>query len=388
MKKIIFLKVIFFITINCSSDKESLASDQGKRLDLNGLKFQKEEMIKQINILKKKLKDIDQQILQLDPDEKLPIVTSYKIIPENFNHHIEVQGNIKTRQNVLLYPEYSGSLIQIYVKEGQNVKKGTQLAQIDDAGLRNKLEQLKIQLNLSKITYERQQRLWDKNIGSEMQLLHAKTTYQSQLESITQLKKQLLKTQIRAPFSGTIDEIIANTGSNLIPGQTPVFRVVNLNNMYVEASIPERYISEIKLSTEAIVEIPVLRKTYSTQIRQIGNFINPNNRSFRVEAPLVNSQNNIKPNLTCKLKIKDYSNPNALMIPLGVIKENSKGDKYIFKLEASNKEGVYITKKTFIELGKKSFDKVEVTKGIKLGELILNEGTAIVDENQRVREIE
>ena len=168
MKKIIFLKVIFFITINCSSDKESLASAQEKGLDLNGLKFQKEEMIKQINFLKKKLKDIDQQILQLDPNEKLPIVTSYKIIPEIFNHHIEVQGNIKTRQNVLLYPEYSGSLIKIYVKEGQNVKKGTQLAQIDDAGLRNKLEQLKIQLNLSKITYERQQRLWDKNIGSEM----------------------------------------------------------------------------------------------------------------------------------------------------------------------------------------------------------------------------
>ena len=118
--------------------------------------------------------------------------------------------------------------------------------------------------------------------------------------------------------------------------------------MYVEASIPERYISEIKLSTEAIVEIPVLRKTYSTQIRQIGNFINPNNRSFRVEAPLVNSQNNIKPNLTCKLKIKDYSNPNALMIPLGVIKENSKGDKYIFKLESLNKEGVYITKKLLL----------------------------------------
>ena len=278
-------------------------------------------------------------------------------------------------------------MTRIHVKEGQNVKKGTLLAQIDDDGLKNKLEQLKIQLNLSKITYDRQQRLWDKNIGSEMQLLQAKTTYHSQLESISQLKKQLLKTQIRAPFSGTIDEIIANTGSNLIPGQTPVLRVVNLNKMYVEANIPERYISEIKFGSEAIVEIPVLRKTYSTQIRQIGNFINPNNRSFRVEAPLVNSQNNIKPNLTCKLKIRDYSNPNALMIPLGVIKENSKGDKYIFKLESLNKEGVYITKKTFIELGKKSIDKVEVTKGIKLGELILNEGAAIVDENQRVREV-
>ena len=387
MKKIIYLMVIFFITINCSSDKQSSASTNAISKNLNDLKFQKEEMIQQINILKKKLKDIDQQILQLDPDEKLPLVTSFKIIQENFNHHLEVQGNIKTRQNVLLYPEYIGILTRIHVKEGQNVKKGTLLAQIDDDGLKNKLEQLKIQLNLSKITYDRQQRLWDKNIGSEMQLLQAKTTYHSQLESISQLKKQLLKTQIRAPFSGTIDEIIANTGSNLIPGQTPVLRVVNLNKMYVEANIPERYINEIKFGSEAIVEIPVLRKTYSTQIRQIGNFINPNNRSFRVEAPLVNSQNNIKPNLTCKLKIRDYSNPNALMIPLGVIRENSKGDKYIFKLKAENKKDVYKTKKTFIELGKKSFDKVEVTKGIKLGELILNEGAAIVDENQRVREV-
>ena len=173
-----------------------------------------------------------------------------------------------------------------------------------------------------------------------------------------------------------------------MPGQTPVLRVVNLDKMYIEANIPERYVSDIKLGTDALVEIPMLGKTYATQIRQTGSFINPNNRSFRVEAPLANTDGDIKPNLSCKLKIKDYNNSSAIMIPLSIIKENAKGDKYIFKLKPGNKQDVYTTEKVFIELGKKSMEKVEVTGGIAPGTLIVNEGAAIVEDNQRVRNIQ
>ncbi|PDH45901.1 MAG: efflux transporter periplasmic adaptor subunit [Flavobacteriales bacterium MED-G15] len=388
MKKLISLLITSIIIAACSGEKQSSTSALLQAEDLDGLKVQKDEKIQQMNALKKELNQINQAILTLDPDEKLPLITTIKLAPENFNHHIEVQGNIQTRQNVLLYPEFNGSLKQVFVQEGQKVKKGALLAQIDDAGLKNQLEQLEIQSNLSKTIYERYQRLWDKNIGSEMELLKAKTTYEAQLKSIAQLKKQLLRTQIRAPFSGTIDEIIANTGANLMPGQTPVLRVVNLDEMYIEANIPERYVSDIKLGTDALVEIPMLGKTYATQIRQTGSFINPNNRSFRVEAPLANTDGDIKPNLSCKLKIKDYNNSSAIMIPLSIIKENAKGDKYIFKLKPGNKQDVYTTEKVFIELGKKSMEKVEVTGGIAPGTLIVNEGAAIVEDNQRVRNIQ
>ncbi len=388
MKKLISLLITSIIIAACSGEKQSSTSALLQAEDLDGLKVQKDEKIQQMNALKKELNQINQAILTLDPDEKLPLITTIKLAPENFNHHIEVQGNIQTRQNVLLYPEFNGSLKQVFVQEGQKVKKGALLAQIDDAGLKNQLEQLEIQSNLSKTIYERYQRLWDKNIGSEMELLKAKTAYEAQLKSIAQLKKQLLRTQIRAPFSGTIDEIIANTGANLMPGQTPVLRVVNLDEMYIEANIPERYVSDIKLGTDALVEIPMLGKTYATQIRQTGSFINPNNRSFRVEAPLANTDGDIKPNLSCKLKIKDYNNSSAIMIPLSIIKENAKGDKYIFKLKPGNKQDVYTTEKVFIELGKKSMEKVEVTGGIAPGTLIVNEGAAIVEDNQRVRNIQ
>ena len=388
MKKIIHTFYIIAFAVGCSGDRSITTSDLIRAKDINGLKTQKEQKLKILNALKAELNQINDAISDLDPSEKLALISMFEVKPENFDHYVEIQANIKTRQNVLLYPEYTGTLKKIYVEEGQEVKKGKLLAQIDDAGLKNQLEQLQIQTALSKTTYERTQRLWDQNIGAEMQLLKAKAAYESQLKTIAQLKKQLQRTQILAPFSGVIDEIVANTGANLLPGQTPVMRIVNLKKMYTEASVPERYLSQIKKGTTATVKIPMLDREYPTTVRQIGNFINPNNRSFRVETPLPNPDEIIKPNLSCKLKIKDYSNPEALMIPLRIIKENAAGKKYIFKLNPDGKDQVYRTEQTFIQLGKNSIDKVEVLVGIQSGDLLVDEGATIVENNQRVKNIQ
>ena len=387
MKKIIHALCTIALIIACSGDQSETTSNLINAKDLNGLKTKKEEKLKILNALKAELNQINAAISDLDPSEKLPLISIFEVKPENFDHYIEIQANIKTRQNLMLYPEYNGILKKVYVEEGQKVKKGKILAKIDDAGLKNQLDQLKIQTNLSKIIYERTQRLWDKNIGSEMNLLQAKTKYESQLKTIAQLNKQLQRTQILAPFSGTIDEIVANTGANLMPGQTPVMRIVNLKKMYTEASVPERYIEQIKKGTSAIVKIPMLDREYQTTVRQTGNFINPNNRSFRVETLLPNPDEMIKPNLNCKLKINDYSNPEALMIPLRIIKENARGEKYVFKLKLDGKDQVYLTKQVFLQLGKNSMDKIEVLEGIQAGDLLVDEGAIIVENNQRVKNI-
>ena len=388
MKKNIHALYIIAFIIGCSGDQSVLTTELIEAKDLNGLKTQKEDKLKTLNALKMELSQINAAIANLDPSEKLALISMFEVKPENFDHHIEIQANIKTRQNVLLYPEYNGTLEKVYVEEGQKVKKGKLLAQIDDAGLKNQLEQLQIQARLSKTTYERTQRLWDQNIGSEMNLLQAKATYESQLKTVAQLKKQLQRTQILAPFSGTIDEIIANTGANLLPGQTPVMRIVNLKKMYTEASVPERYLEQVKKGTSATVKIPMLDREYPTTIRQTGNFINPNNRSFRVETLLPNPDEMIKPNLSCKLKINDYSNPEALMIPMRIVKENANGKKYIFKLKSDGKDQVYLTEQTFVRLGKNSIDKVEVLEGIQAGDLLVDEGATIVENNQRVKNIQ
>lgn len=388
MKKVFFTLILSSFILSCSGNKSESTKDLITSKNLEGLKSQKEKKLKAFNALKNELKQINDAIVDLDPSEKLPLISMLEIKPENFDHYVEIQANVKTRNNVLLYPEYTGTLKAVYAQEGQKVKKGKLLAMIDDAGLKDQLEQLEIQAELSKTIFDRTQRLWDQNIGSEIQLLQAKTTYNSQLKSIAQLKKQLNRTKIYAPFSGTIDEIIANTGANMMPGQTPVIRIVNLSDMYAEADVPERYLSQIKRGTTAFVNIPVLNLELETNVRQTGTFINPVNRSFRVETPLENTSEMIMPNLNCKLKINDYSNPSALMIPLGVIKENANGQKYVYKLIPEDKKQVFRTQQALVELGKKSFDKVEVLSGIEIGDLIVEEGATIVEDNQRVKNIQ
>ena len=388
MKKNIYTLCLAVSTLACSGDQPTTTPELIASKNLKGLKVQKAIKLNTLNNLKLELNQINTAISDLDPSEKLTLISMIEVKTENFDHFIEIQANIKTRQNVLLYPEYNGRLKKLYVKEGQKVKKGKLLAQIDDAGLKNQLEQLQIQTELSKTTYDRTQRLWDQNIGSEMQLIQAKASYEGLLKTIEQLKKQLLRTQILAPFSGTIDEIVANTGANLLPGQTPVLRIINLKEMYAEANVPERYLSQIKKGSAAEVKIPMLNIKYLSIIRQTGNFINPNNRSFRVETPISNPELLIKPNLNCKLKINDYNNPQAIMIPLRIIKENASGEKYIFKLKSDGKDQVYVTQQVFVKLGKMGLEKVEILEGLKEGDLIVDEGANSVENNQRVKNIQ
>ena len=285
----------------------------------------------------------------------------------------------------MIYPEFSGVLTNVYVKEGQKVRKGEVLGKIDDGGLSQQLAQLKIQAELAKTTFERQQRLWDQKIGSEMQYLQAKSNYESQNQAIAQLEQQVAKTIVRAPFSGTIDDILTEQGSVVMPGQTELLRIINLDNMYIVTDVPEKYIANITRNKKVEVEFPVLDKKIDSKVRQVGNFINPANRTFKVEVSVPNKDKSIKPNLTAKLKINDYSNKNALLIPQGIISENASGEQYVYIVtdRAGNDEAV--AEKKIITTGLTQGDYIEVIDGLEVGNEIIQEGARSVNDGQKVK---
>ena len=186
---------------------------------------------------------------------------------------------------------------------------------------------------LAKTTFERQKRLWTENkIGTEIQYLQAKANYESQENSVKQMQSQLNKYTINAPFSGIIDDVIKDQGNVVAPGGpgSEVFRIVNLSNMYIEVAVPESYIADVTKGKQVKVFFPVLNKTISSQVRQTGNFINPNNRSFIVEIPVPNKEGSVKPNMTAKVQINDYRNDEAILIPQSIISENAEGEQYAF----------------------------------------------------------
>ena len=389
MKKTIIFLNFLLLLLACGQETEKTVSSITANKDtLDELQIQKTIYTRQINELSLALDSLNQKLEKISGSQKRVLVTAIEIKPQIFNHTIEIQANIKTRQNLQLFPEFGGRLNQILVEEGQEVKRGTLLAVIDDAGLQDQLDQMKLQLYLAKTTFERTQRLWDQKIGSEMMYLEAKTRFKSQQKQVAQMRDQLSKTKIYAPFSGVIDEIIARKGSALTPGMSPIMRIVNLDNMYVESDVPENYLANITKGSFAKVSIPVLNETQNTLVRQTGNFIQPNNRTFRVEAPIKNPTGMIKPNLNARISIVDYSNPEALMIPFRVIRENAKGDSFVFILTGQEQDNEYITEQRFVTLGMSKNELVEITKGLNTEDLIVDEGVSLLVTGQKVKRIE
>ena len=384
MKKF-YISILTLIIISCNSSGNSNITSLIENGDLEELKKRKKEYVDTMNTMQVELNEINDGIAFLDENEKLTLVSNYEIKEKVFNSYMEAQANLKTRKNVLILPEFQGTLEKIFVYEGQYVKKGKLLAEINDSGLKEQLDQLTIQANFAKENFERTERLWNNNIGSEIQFLKSKTDFESSQKMVEQMKDRLAKTKIYAPFDGEIDEIISNQGSNLIPGVSQILRLVNLDKIYAEASVSEKYISFIEEGTEAIVQIPLLGKEIKSQIIQTGNFINPSNRTFRVEVPVENIDKKIKQNLDAKIKINIYSKDEAVVIPLRIVREDASGKNFVYVMNQDVKEGVYITSKTFISLGNKNNTDVEVTEGLKIGDMLVLEGASIVEDSQRVK---
>ena len=239
------------------------------------------------------------------------------------------------------------------------------------------------QYSLAKTTFERQKNLWDKKIGSEIQYLQAQAQMISAQKVVSQIKAQLSKTVIRSPFSGTIDEVFVEKGQVVAPSTTGLMRIVNLGNMYVSTSIPETYIGKLKVGDLVDVYLTSLGKTYKGKVRQIGNYINPNNRTFGIEVSVPNPENLLRPNQVAKLKITDYTSKDAIVVPTNVIQEDGKGDQYVYVVKGSNgKMGT--AKKIIITVGKSSDNVTEILSGLSADDIIVTEGVNTISEGMKL----
>ena len=378
------LLTLGLVSVSCQTKSSGSIDELIASNDENLLRAKRTELSAQRNALDTDIKRLDVVIASLDKSASLPLVATYEVALQEFNHFTSFQGTVKTMKNINVYPEMPGQLLEVLVVEGQKVEKNQVLARIDDGGLLAQLAQAKSQLVLAETLFNRQERLWSQNIGSEIQFLQAKTQFESAEKAVDALSLQAEKSVVRAPFDGTVDQIFKEPGTIVAPGMgSELFRVVNIDKVYVEVEVPETHITSISEGSKVRVNLSAIGEEIDARISRVSKVINPSSRSFTVEIPLENKSGFIRPNLMASVAINDYSNKSAIMIPQSVVSENAEGQQYCFALEKST-EG-YIAKRLIIETGKTSEDFIEVLEGVEKGALLITEGAKKVSDNQPVK---
>ena len=382
MKKFIYPIFILFI-VSCNNDNKKTIEELINEGNLEELQERRSSLIIQKGQINNELKEITQGVSILDTAKSFVLVNTVTTKTETINHFSKFQGIIKTDQNMILYPEFSGRVAKIYVDEGDVVKKGQALAKIDDGGLFNELKLVESQAKLAKTIYERQSKLWNDKIGSEIQYLEAKTNYEIQNNRLKSITESLAKTTITAPFSGTIDEIFIEEGNlvspPMMPDQGNAFRIINLNELYVESVIPESFIGKIKKGAEVKVEIPVLNKSFKSTIKHSVSSINELSRTFKIEVSVPKNDLDLIPNLNVEVNVLDYTNSQAILVPESIVSEDSDNNKFLFTV-LNNK-----AKKTIVETGYTQNGMIEITTGLDVNEIVINEGGRIVKDGQNVK---
>ncbi len=373
MKKITLLFIAATLAISCAKEV--------KNSSLEALNAKKTNLITKIDSLNTVLKLVEEEIIKLDPDKNFQTVTVLPVKNGVFKHFLEIQGVAKANKNIDISPEMGGTVTAILVKEGQKVQAGQLLIQLDDASIRNSINELNTQLSLAKTTFDRQERLWNQKIGSEMQYLQSKAQKEGLENNLSSLRTQARKMKIIAPFSGIVDEIFPRLGELTSP-QMPTVRLLNLDQVYVEADVTETYLPIIKVGTETIVHFTSINKETNSKISQVGDYINPANRSFKIRINIDNKDQSIKPNLLADIKIADFEST-GIIIPATLVQQDQNGNNYVFTIITENKQQKVVKNK--ITIDKEYNNEIYISAGLTANDTLVNAGSRFVKDGDIVK---
>lgn len=355
--------------------------EKGKDKIVAEKKAQLEKMKGDQKALSDKIIALEEEIIALDPSQKKENAKLVAIAPletGSFTHYIDLQGRIDATNIAYVAPRGQGGLVKaIYIKQGDYVKKGQLLLKLDDAMAQKQIDQLNTQLAYAKDILKRQQNLWDQHIGTEVQLLSAKNNVESIEKQIATAKEQSSFSNVYAEMSGVAETVNIKVGEFFQGG--PQIRIVNTSDLKIVAQVPENYLDRVGVGSKVMVNFPDLgNKTFTTKVSVAGKLIDPNSRSFYIEAKMPVDKS-LRPNQIALVKIQDYTAKDVITIPVNTLQNDDKGK---FVMVAVKENDKWIARKKPVGVGQLYGDKVEVKSGLKAGEQIITDGFQGLYEGQ------
>lgn len=340
-------------------------SPEAKRKRLSELRQQAAKIKAEIALL-------EEQLAQANPAAVVKkLVEVSTIAPQDFAHFVEVQGNVASDQNVMIAPEIPGLIIKRYVQVGDMVRKGQVIAEIDAENIRKSIAEIETRLELARTVYERQANLWNQKIGSEVQYLQAKNNMEALEKTLATTKTQLNKALVRAPIDGMVEDLMQNVGEMANPA-VPMGRIVNISQVEINAEVSEVYTTAIKRGDEVQVSFPAVNKELTLKVNMVGQFINPTNRTFKIQMRTANPDGLLKPNSLAVIKIRDFFRKDAIVVPSYLIQQSASGEKFVYVLR--DKNGKQIAERVVIKAGKSYAGQTLVEEGLNVGDRIITKG--------------
>jgi membrane fusion protein (multidrug efflux system) len=362
----------------------AVACSNEKTTDLTQLQGERDSLVAISQTAAARIQEIDAELAALDSTRDLTSVTLLEVQPENFVHAFEALGKVEADRSVNLLPEMGGQIKRVLVSEGDRVAAGQTLVEIDNSVMRSTLDEIKKSLNLAVTLFEKQERLWKQGIGSEVQYLQAKTNKESLEQRIQTLQTQMAMTRVKAPFAGTVDEMNAKEGEFAAPGMA-LGRLISAGKAAVTVDIPESYSNVVGKGQKVDLLFPSINKTLEARVTQVSDYINPDNRSFKVYVNLP-ATGEFKPNMLAKVRVRDYEANQALSVPSALVQQDMNGGQYVFVFKAV-KGGIGLVEKRPVTIGKNNGSQVEIASGLKMGEILVDKGARTVRDGQSVKEL-
>lgn len=370
MKNIVLVIGVAVLFAACGSGKSG-----DKKAELESLKKQEAEISEKIKALEKEVNSGDSTFVG-----KVKDVAISTLNMQIFKHYVDIQGKVDAEENVTITSQMPGSVSTILVKAGQRVSKGQLLAELDYSTYVAQREALKPGLNLAITAFEKQERLWNQKIGSELQFLQAKTQKESLEKQLNSINEMIDMMRIKSPIDGTVDEVYLKLGQAAAPG-APGIRVVNFSKLKAKADVAESYASKIKEGNDVEVVFPDINQTITSKISFKGRVINALTRTFGVEA-LLQSQPDYHPNMLAVLKIVDYHNPSAMVVPINTIQNSDEGQ---FVMVARIENGKNIAKKQRVKVGKEYGGMAEITEGLVANDKLITTGYQDLNDGDNIK---
>jgi RND family efflux transporter MFP subunit len=380
MMKIYSILIICLFFVACQQDvKEDVVPT-----DLAGKKEYLKQKQQELSSLEKEVKVLEEEIIKLDPTvkKKATLVTVDTIQLSDFERYTTLQGNIISDDLINASSSIGGRLLDVYVREGQPIRKGQLIAKVDLEAVEKQIGEIETSLELAQTVYERQKRLWDQDIGSEIQYLQAKNNKERLEKSLESIQLQLSKQNVYSPASGIVEREVRQAGEMTSAGG-PILQILNTYKVKVVVDAPESFLGVVKRGQYVDISVPALEKEFKGKITQLGRTIDPANRTFKVEVALNNSRGEYKPNLLAEMLVKEFEQTEVIVLPLELIQREVSGDEYVYVVKDPTAEE-WVTKKVYVQTGESYDNNIVVEDGLQTNDLVVVKGARQLLNNELI----